>query len=119
MVFELHGMGNLQPSGEGFSGMQKATGQTTPGYVRRLEMNLGKTLMICEALWELLRDKTGLTQDDLYQKLYEVDMRDGTLDGQNQAKVRGCPSCNRPVSGRHVACLYCGHVLDESVFRME
>lgn len=118
MLFQIHGLGNSAPN-EDFKGMQAATGPTTPGYVRRLEMNLGKTLMICEALWELLRDKTKLTQDDLYKKLYEIDMRDGTLDGQNQVRVRDCPSCRRPVSGRHGHCLYCGHVLDESVFRME
>ena len=118
MLFQIHGMGNSMPD-NAFKGMQSAAGSTTPGYVRRLEMNLAKTLMISEALWELLRDKTGLTQDDLYKKLYQVDMRDGVLDGQNQAKVRNCPSCNRPVSGRHGAGLYCGHVIDESVFRME
>lgn len=118
MLFEMHGMGGLKSS-EGFGGMPLAGGPVTPGYVRRLEMNLGKTLMICEALWELLREKTKLTQEDLYQKLYEIDMRDGVLDGQNQTKVRDCPSCHRPVSGRHGACLYCGQVIDESVFRME
>ena len=119
MLFQMHGMGNLKPMGDGFKGMEKAAGPTTPGYVRRLEMNLGKSLMISEALWELLRDKTGLTQDDLYKKLYEIDMRDGVLDGQNQVQVRDCPNCHRPVSGRHGACLYCGQVVDESVFRME
>ena len=118
MLFKIHGMSH-SASNEDIKVMQAAAGASTPGYVQRLEMNLGKTLMICEALWELLRDKTKLTQDDLYKKLYEIDMRDGALDGQNQFKVRDCPSCHRPVSGRHGTCLYCGHVLDESVFRVE
>ncbi len=118
MLFRMYGMGG-SGSAKGFEGMPSAGGSVTPGQVQRLEMNLAKTMMICEALWELLREKTGLTQEDLYKKLYEIDMRDGVLDGQNQAKVRDCPSCHRPVSGRHGACLYCGHILDESVFRME
>ena len=86
--------------------------------IRMLRENLGKAMMINEALWELMRDKLGLTEQDLYDKLYEVDMRDGTLDGQNQRKVIKCPECNRPVSDRNAACLYCGHIIDESVFRI-
>jgi ribosomal protein L32 len=101
----------FQPDGQSGSG--------APGYVQRLEMNIAKSLLICEALWELLREKTNLTEEDLYKKLYEIDMRDGALDGQNQPKMRECPNCHRPVSGRHAACLYCGHVLDGSVFRLE
>ncbi|MBN2211413.1 MAG: hypothetical protein JW709_08460 [Sedimentisphaerales bacterium] len=86
--------------------------------VRLLEANLAKALMINEAFWELVRDKTGLTEQDLYDKLYEVDMRDGKLDGKNQPDVRNCPKCNRPVSGRHSHCLYCGQVIDESIFHL-
>ena len=56
MLFQIHGMGNSVPD-DAFKGMQSAAGSTTPGYVRRLEMNLSKTLMICEALWELLQEK--------------------------------------------------------------
>jgi hypothetical protein len=80
------------------------------------EANLAKSLMICEVLWELLAEKTGLTEDDLYNKLYEVDMRDGVLDGKNQRGIAECAACGRKVSGRHVACLYCGEVIDSSVF---
>jgi len=97
----------------------KADSTQLTAYVQRLEMNVAKTMMICEALWELLREKTNLTEEDLYKKLYEIDMRDGVLDGQNQPKVRECPKCHRRVSGRHAACLYCGETIDESVFRLE
>ena len=118
MLFDISGS-RPKSTEDAFKGMEKMVGQASPGQIQRLEMNLGKALMICEALWELLRDKAKLTQDDLYKKLYEIDMRDGALDGQNQPKVRDCPACHRPVSGRHAACLYCGHVLDESVFKMD
>ena len=84
--------------------------------IKLLESNLAKSLMISEALWELLAEKTGLTEDELYQKLHEVDMRDGVLDGKNQRSAADCPACGRKVSGRHAACLYCGEVIDSSVF---
>ena len=80
--------------------------------------NLSKILMINEALWELIRDKHGLTETDLHEKLYEIDMRDGVLDGKNQRKATECSGCGRMVSSRHPACLYCGNVIDNSVFTL-
>ena len=84
--------------------------------LRALKANLAKSMMINEALWELIRDKHGLTEKDLQDKLYEVDMRDGVLDGKNQRKAVDCPNCSHAVSPRHPACIYCGQVIDESVF---
>lgn len=86
--------------------------------VKMLEANLSKTLMICEALWELLSQRSGLTVQDLHNKLYEIDMRDGALDGKNQRKAIECSGCGRMVAARHSTCLYCGQVIDDSVFRM-
>ncbi len=84
--------------------------------LRALKANLAKSMMINEALWEMIRDKHGLTEKDLHDKLYEVDMRDGVLDGKNQRKSVKCPSCDHAVSPRHPACIYCGQVIDKSVF---
>ena len=85
--------------------------------VKILENNVAKALLINEALWELIREKLRLTDDELNDKLYAIDMRDGTLDGKNQrSSAMKCPQCNRMVSPRHAACLYCGHIMDDSVF---
>ena len=87
--------------------------------VKILENNVAKALLINEALWELIREKLRLTDDELNEKLYAVDMRDGTLDGKNQrSHAIKCPQCNRTVSHRHAACLYCGHIMDDSVFSL-
>lgn len=84
--------------------------------VRILEANLSKSLLINEALWELMQDRLKLTEKDLHDKLYEIDMRDGQLDGKNQRRVAECPRCQRKVGPRHPACIYCGQVIDTSVF---
>lgn len=86
--------------------------------LKTVQANLAKTLLICESLWELLAEKTNLTIDDLHQKLYEVDMRDGVLDGKNQRQAVECPNCRHMVSSRHAACLYCGQIIDDSVFNL-
>ena len=87
--------------------------------VKGLEANIAKCLMINEALWEMIRDNHGLTEKDLHEKLYEVDMRDGVLDGKNQRKPTECPGCGHTVSPRHPVCIYCGQVIDQSAFTME
>jgi len=84
--------------------------------IKNLQADLSRTLMICESLWELLKEKTALTEEDLHKKLYEVDMRDGVLDGNNKRKAVKCPECGHMVSARHVACIYCGKIIDNSVF---
>ncbi len=120
-VFGIGGYGVLADSGgPSASDVSSARSQSTQNRneVKFLRANLERTLLICEALWELLRDKAHLTEDDLNNKLYEIDMRDGQLDGKNQRKVIDCPKCHRKVAPRNAACLYCGHIIDETVFAM-
>ncbi len=94
----------------------KGAAEASGRRLRVLEANLAKALMICETLWELLRDEHGWSEETLHKKLYEVDMRDGVLDGKNQRKAVECPDCGHTVSARHPACIYCGRVIDTSVF---
>ncbi len=124
----MHGTFNF--SGYGPGGVIASTGghdaarakheaQAASQKVKVLEANLAKTLMICETLWELLRDEHGWSDEALHKKLYEVDMRDGVLDGKNQRKAVVCPDCGHTVSPRHPVCIYCGRVIDTTVFNLE
>ena len=110
-------------SAQADSGAGAARAQSKAHAVERklkiLEASLAKSLMINEALWEFIRENHGLTEKDLHKKIYEVDMRDGVLDGKNQRKASECPDCGHMVSARHPACIYCGKVIDASVFTME
>lgn len=117
----VFGMAGVRTFADMSEGAGKRSTQKT-GVEHELEVlrgNLAKALMINEALWELMREKLGVSQDEFFKKLYEIDMRDGKLDGQNQARIVQCPSCKRNNAGRHAACIYCGTVLNESVFRMK
>jgi hypothetical protein len=72
------------------------------------EERLERLLLVSLALWELLRERTGLTEADLLAKVAEIDVRDGILDGKLRFPPIPCPNCNRPVYPRHHTCLYCG-----------
>ena len=48
--------------------------------VRRLEAKIDGLALICEATWELLRERTQLTDEDIRKKMEEIDLRDGVSD---------------------------------------
>jgi predicted hydrocarbon binding protein len=87
--------------------------------IRVLEANLAKALLVSETLWEFIKENHNLTDEQLRKKVNEVDLRDGMLDGKNQRKAVECPNCRHMVSPRHPACVYCGQVIDDSIFTMD
>jgi hypothetical protein len=74
---------------------------------RWLEDRVDRLTLVCAAMWELVRDRTELTEADLLAKVEEVDLRDGQADGKIK-RVKRCPKCDRVMNPRHAKCLYCG-----------
>ncbi len=64
--------------------------------------------LACQAMWELLRDRTGLTEQDIEAKILEIDARDGQVDGKIGTSSFDCPACGRPTNSRRSSCLMCG-----------
>jgi len=62
----------------------------------------------CQALWELLRSRTGLTDREILEKMQEIDFRDGRLDGKIGSTILRCPQCSRKNKSLRKTCLYCG-----------
>ncbi|OLP16112.1 hypothetical protein BST81_23090 [Leptolyngbya sp. 'hensonii'] len=82
--------------------------------VAQLQQRVEKLSLGCQALWELLRDHTSLTEDDLVIKMTEIDLRDGKLDGEMGKQILTCPNCRRNSSSKRLACLYCGYALPKN-----
>jgi hypothetical protein len=72
------------------------------------EDRLERLALICMAMWSLIQSKTDLTEEDLLQRVQEIDLMDGNADGKITRQVVRCGSCNRPMSSRHTRCIYCG-----------
>ena len=68
-------------------------------------------------VWELLQERTNLTEDDLMAKVRDIDLRDGVADGklQTDKSLAKCSNCGRTMSDRHGRCLYCGGANLEAV----
>lgn len=79
--------------------------------VQELQVAVERLQLGATAMWEVLREQTGLTDEDLAQRITELDLRDGKLDGKIAATRRHCASCGRDNAPRRLRCLYCGDEL--------
>lgn len=77
--------------------------------VKQLETSIERLTLINRALWEIMHERLGISEDYLKDKVNEIDLRDGVLDGKFKKKeVRKCLSCGRTLLKRHQKCMYCG-----------
>ena len=87
-------------------------------HIARLEAKIDGLALVSQAMWELLRERTQLTENDIRAKVSEIDARDGRLDGRMLGTSLKCEGCGRDVHTRQQACMYCGaavrreHVFD-------
>lgn len=81
-----------------------------------LERRVERLSLMTEALWTLLRERLGLTDEELLSMAEEIDLSDGKLDGRVNRTSSACTSCGRMVSARHVKCIYCGTPVQRAPF---
>lgn len=81
-----------------------------------LKHQVGRLMLLNQALWELLQERTGLTEADLLARAEQIDLRDGKLDGKLSEHPVRCPQCSRVNSSRHQRCLYCGQHFQGDIF---
>lgn len=87
------------------SAARTATSSESLGQLHR---RIDRLSLACQAMWELLRDKTGVTEAELTDKILEVDLRDGSTDGRMTSAAVDCPHCHAKTSPRRPTCLMCG-----------
>jgi hypothetical protein len=75
---------------------------------RELRRNVDQLMLINMAMWSILEEKLGVSEAELADRLREIDLRDGKLDGKLAREGLECPRCSRVMSVRHQKCLYCG-----------
>ncbi|MEM1107206.1 MAG: hypothetical protein AAGH99_00770 [Planctomycetota bacterium] len=86
-----------------------AASKRTQREVQYLEDRFERLSLVCMAMWSLLQDKTDLTESDLLERVQTIDLMDGRADGKaEKTGVVKCHQCGRPMSERHMLCIYCG-----------
>ena len=79
--------------------------------IARLESKIDGLALMTQALWEIIRDETHLSDDQIMRKVAEIDSRDGNRDGKMGGKPVKCPNCDRHGHTRQKVCMYCGEIL--------
>ncbi len=76
--------------------------------LRKLEQRFDRLNLVTQALWEIVREATQITDERLVRKMQEIDLRDGTADGRMTPMPVECPACRRRSNSRRDQCIYCG-----------
>jgi hypothetical protein len=76
--------------------------------IELLEEKIDALSLVCRSMWELLSEKHGLTISQLEERIEQLDLKDGKLDGKLSNNVTHCPDCSHKLNKRHKNCFYCG-----------
>lgn len=109
-------------SGDGAAARQQASEASHDAASARrdvadLQNQVDRLKLICAAMWELVKEKNSLTEDDLIARIAILDAKDGVADGKMSRGVRKCVKCQRTVAAKQNKCMYCGAIQPvESIF---
>lgn len=94
--------------------------------IHRLQIQNGELSLAVLVLLKIVKNVTGISQDDIAQMVLEADKLDGKRDGKldieafrrhfgvgntespKKAATNVCPACNRITSMKLGTCVYCG-----------
>jgi ribosomal protein S27AE len=109
----FHGLYDLESRRRAASAESSARrSETKAGDVQRelrlIAERLDKLVLVNMAMWSLVQERTGVSEEDLANRVQEIDLQDGVADGKVTRNLRQCPNCHRTMSRRHNKCLFCG-----------
>jgi hypothetical protein len=74
----------------------------------QMNRRIDRLSLACQAMWELLREKADVNEDQLRDKILEVDLRDGATDGKMSPTIQECTHCKSKTNSRRPTCIICG-----------
>jgi hypothetical protein len=108
-IFDIHQYGQINR----LSTLQADTTRrvaNTREQLLRLETRYERMRLVTNALWQMLKEHTGLTDTDLKRFIERVDLLDGAADGKmaGQTGAMDCPKCARRILKSVIVCPWCG-----------
>lgn len=104
-LYQMHRIGTAEAAANRSSSRSTSSADT----IAQLERRIDRLTLTCMAMWSLLQETTDLTEEDLAQRVREIDMSDGVQDGKVRPQAIQCSQCGRIISAKHGRCLYCGN----------
>jgi hypothetical protein len=75
-----------------------------------------RLLLANQALWEIVKEKLGVSDADLRERMKELDFSDGKSAGKITAGAADCPDCHRKTPANRHKCMYCGTEIPGPIF---
>lgn len=64
--------------------------------------------LVCQALLEVIQERISITDEELEEKILEVDLRDGIENGKINYDIVNCLSCGKKANSTRGFCFFCG-----------
>jgi len=79
-----------------------------------LDERVNRLALICEAMWQLIKEQTELNEDDLKKRITKIELQEGRLEGKINRTVSRelpqiCPECGARLSRKYNHCQFCGY----------
>ncbi len=84
--------------------------------LRQIETELDRLCVLNQALWELIRERLNLRDEDLARFVEAIEERQGASGRKRGDRPLRCPSCSRVSNSRYQRCLYCGQEFERPLF---
>jgi len=107
MIWSIHQQQGINSANQTADRAEKKT-DGLEGDLRRISRHVDRLTLACQSMWELIRDNTDLTEEDLERKISEVDLRDGKADGKIAMQVLTCIACGQKTNSKRSICVMCG-----------
>ena len=78
------------------------------GDIADVTSQVQKMALVNQALYEILKERVGITDEELRRKIREIDLRDGKEDFRATPKPVRCPKCGNMVAEGSLNCKQCG-----------
>jgi hypothetical protein len=107
ILFDLYQQGRISDVRDTAQDAQSAA-RRAETQMQDLKRKVDSLTITCQALWELLAERLDMNENLILEKMQEIDLRDGTLDGRISPTLVSCPGCARTNKAERKQCLYCG-----------
>ena len=89
-----------------------AANQSGSGVKDLLDLHdrLDRLILVVDGMWSLLED-AGYTDEQLREKIQEIDLADGIEDGKRTKLAAQCAGCDAKVAPGLASCQFCGTAL--------
>lgn len=84
-----------------------AAGSSSTGELHDVNERVDRLILVVDAMWSLLKD-SGWTDEQLAERLRQLDIADGIEDGRRTLKPVPCGGCGAMVEAGRASCAFCG-----------